>query len=102
MRCLYGLALQGHAPRFLTKCLKNGIPIYCFAIVMLFPFLTFFQVSAGTAKVVSLLQSLTSASGLINYVSLIDAYSRTKRLTFPDLHWCYLHPLPPCHQGPGS
>lgn len=30
MRCLYGLALQGHAPAFLKKCLKNGIPIYCF------------------------------------------------------------------------
>lgn len=74
MRCLYGLALQGHAPAFLKKCLKNGIPIYCFAIVMLFPFLTFFQVSAGTAKVVSLLQSLTSASGLINYISIGVSY----------------------------
>nr|POE94530.1 general amino acid permease agp2 [Quercus suber] len=31
-RTLYGLALEGRAPKVLTKCLKNGIPIYCFVI----------------------------------------------------------------------
>lgn len=33
-RSLYGLALEGKAPRFLTKCTKNGVPIYCVAVTL--------------------------------------------------------------------
>ncbi|KAL9941914.1 hypothetical protein D7B24_003900 [Verticillium nonalfalfae] len=74
MRCLYGLALQGQAPSFLKKCLSNGIPVYCFAVVMVFPFISFLQVSGDTAGVVTKLQSLTSASGLINYIVISVTY----------------------------
>lgn len=35
-RSLYSLALEGRAPRFLRKCTSNGVPIYCFAITMIF------------------------------------------------------------------
>lgn len=43
-RSLFGLALEGRAPRFLTKCTKQGVPIYCFLVTMMFPFLSFLQV----------------------------------------------------------
>lgn len=33
-RNLYGLALEGRAPRFLQKCTKNGVPIYAFCVTM--------------------------------------------------------------------
>jgi amino acid transporter len=31
-RSLFGLALEGKAPRFLTKCTKKGVPIYCVGV----------------------------------------------------------------------
>ncbi|KAK2009501.1 histidine permease [Colletotrichum eremochloae] len=74
MRCLYGLALDGQAPSIFKKCLKNGIPIYAFGITMLFPFLSFLQVSNNTAQVVTWLQSLTQAAQLLNYVVISVVY----------------------------
>ncbi|KAF4844788.1 General amino acid permease AGP2 [Colletotrichum siamense] len=74
MRSLYGLALDGQAPPIFKKCLKNGIPIWAFALVMLFPLLSFLQVSNNTAKVVTMLQSLTQAAQLLNYVIICVVY----------------------------
>ena len=62
-RSLYGLAIEGRAPRFLRKCTKNGVPIFCFAIVMIFPFLSFLSVSSGSAKVLGWLINLVTAGG---------------------------------------
>ncbi|KAL2756519.1 hypothetical protein ACRALDRAFT_1030470 [Sodiomyces alcalophilus JCM 7366] len=74
MRSLYGLALDGQAPRIFTKCLRNGIPIYAFAFVMVFPFISFLQVSNDTAEVVTLLQSLTQAAQMMNYFIMAVTY----------------------------
>lgn len=52
-RSLYGLALEGRAPRFLRYCTKSGVPILCFAVVMVFPCLSFLQVSSGSARVLN-------------------------------------------------
>ncbi|POR34745.1 General amino acid permease AGP2 [Tolypocladium paradoxum] len=67
-RSLYGLALEGRAPRFLRKCWSNGVPIYCFCIVMCFPLLSFLQVGNGSAKVLDWLVSLITAGGIIDYM----------------------------------
>lgn len=67
-RSLYGLALEGRAPRILRKCWSNGVPIYCFCVVMLFPFLSFLQVGNGSAKVLDWLVSLITAGGIIDYL----------------------------------
>ena len=75
-RILYSLALEGRAPRFLTKCTKNGVPIYCFAIVMCFPFLSFLQVSGGSAQALEWLVALITAGGLINYFVISVTYIR--------------------------
>ncbi|RYP17695.1 hypothetical protein DL765_004373 [Monosporascus sp. GIB2] len=74
MRSLYGLALDGHAPAIFKKCLKNGIPIYAFAVVMVFPFLSFLQVSANAAKVVTWLATLTQGAQMINYMIMSITY----------------------------
>jgi amino acid transporter len=34
-RSLYGLALEGRAPKVLRHCTKNGVPIWCFCVVIL-------------------------------------------------------------------
>lgn len=52
-RSLYGLALEGKAPRILRKCTKNGVPIYCVAIVLMIALLSFLQVSNGAAVVLN-------------------------------------------------
>lgn len=50
-RSLYGLALDGKAPRMLTRCTKSGVPIYCVGIVLLIALLAFLQVSNSAAVV---------------------------------------------------
>lgn len=69
-RSLYGLALEGRAPRFLRKCNSRGVPIYCFLIVMCFPFLSFLQVGKGSAIVVTWFVDLITAGGIIDYIAM--------------------------------
>ncbi|KAF7590699.1 hypothetical protein BBP40_002535 [Aspergillus hancockii] len=67
-RSLYSLALEGRAPAVLRYCNKNGVPIYCFCIVMLFPFLSFLQVGNNSATVLTWLINLVTGGGLINFL----------------------------------
>ncbi|KAF4485721.1 carnitine transporter [Fusarium agapanthi] len=67
-RSLYGLALEGRAPRFLRKTTASGVPIWCFCVVMLFPMLSFLQCGSGSAEVLNWLIALMTAGGLINYL----------------------------------
>ncbi|KAJ9420038.1 hypothetical protein FOXG_15791 [Fusarium oxysporum f. sp. lycopersici 4287] len=67
-RALYSLALEGRAPRFLRYCNKRGTPVYCFYIVMLFPLLSFLQVSSSSAVVLTWLIALITGGGLISFV----------------------------------
>lgn len=57
-RSLYGLALEKKAPKFLTKCTRNGVPIYCVLTVLIISLLSFMQVSEGSAKVLNWFVSL--------------------------------------------
>jgi len=58
-RTLHGLALDGHAHHLLRRTTKNGVPIYCFAITMIFPFISLLQVSNGSAIVLTWYELLT-------------------------------------------
>ncbi|ORY08767.1 general amino acid permease-like protein AGP2 [Clohesyomyces aquaticus] len=73
-RSLYSLAIDGHAPKFLRKCTRNGVPIYCFAITMIFPLLSFLQVSSGSAQVLTWLVNLITAGGLIDFIVMCITY----------------------------
>ncbi|KAK9775617.1 putative Amino acid permease/ SLC12A domain-containing protein [Seiridium cardinale] len=66
-RSLFGLSLEGKAPKFLSICLKNGVPIYSVIVVLLISLLSFLQVSSNTATVLGWFVSLITASQLINY-----------------------------------
>ncbi|KKY27111.1 putative general amino acid permease [Phaeomoniella chlamydospora] len=46
-RSLYGLALERKAPQFLTRCTRNGVPIYCVLVVLVIALLSFLQVTAS-------------------------------------------------------
>lgn len=80
-RTLYGLALEGRAPRVLTKCTKSGVPIYCFGITLLFPLLSFLQVGSGSAVVLGWLINLVTAGGVIDYVVMGTTYIFFYRVT---------------------
>lgn len=71
---LYGLALDGRAPRVFKKCTKQGVPIVCFAVTMLFPFLSFLSVSSGSAQVLDWLINLITAGGIIDYIVMSVTY----------------------------
>ncbi|KAI0124023.1 AAT family amino acid transporter [Xylariales sp. AK1849] len=73
-RSLYGLALEGRAPSFLRYCTKNGVPIFCFMVVMIFPFLSFLQLSNGSSKVLTWLVNLITAGGIIDYIVMTITY----------------------------
>ncbi|QSZ29196.1 hypothetical protein DSL72_003707 [Monilinia vaccinii-corymbosi] len=96
-RTLYGLSLDGHAPQFLRKCTKSGIPIYCFGITMIFPFLSFLALGSSSAQVITWLANLTEASSLIVYICMCTIYlfffralkvQGIDRSTLPYVGWC--------------
>lgn len=59
-RSLFGLALEGKAPKIFTRCTRTGVPIYCVALVLVISLLSFLQVSNGSAKVLKWFVSLVS------------------------------------------
>ncbi|KAF2460843.1 amino acid permease/ SLC12A domain-containing protein [Lineolata rhizophorae] len=75
-RSLFGMALEGKAPRFLTKCNKQGVPIYCVAVVLLISLLSFLQVSANAAVVLQWFVNLVTASQLINFAVMCFTFIR--------------------------
>ncbi|KAI1099521.1 amino acid permease/ SLC12A domain-containing protein [Jackrogersella minutella] len=73
-RSLYGLALDGQAPKFLRKCTKSGVPIYCLAVTMCFPFLSFLNLSGSSSEVLSWFVNLLTAAQIIDYIVICIAY----------------------------
>ena len=47
-RVLYGLAVRGQAPRFLSYCTKSGLPLYAVLTSAAFSLLSFLSVSSGS------------------------------------------------------
>ncbi len=90
-RSLYGLALDGKAPRILRTCIgvghfgrkrhdgnrtDRGIPIYCVLVVLALSLLAFLQVERGAAVVLQWLVNLVTASQLINFAVICFTYLR--------------------------
>ncbi|RSL75633.1 hypothetical protein CEP51_010690 [Fusarium floridanum] len=75
-RNLYSLALEGQAPKFLTRCDSRGVPYYCLGVTLLFSLLSFLQVSNSGSKVLDWLINLLSSGGLINFIIISITYIR--------------------------
>ncbi|CZR60941.1 probable carnitine transport protein [Phialocephala subalpina] len=78
-RSLFGLALEGKARKFLTKCTKSGVPIYCVAVTLAIALLSFLQVSNNAAVVLNWFVSLVTASQLINFSVMAFTFIAWKR-----------------------
>ncbi|KZT00581.1 general APC amino acid permease [Laetiporus sulphureus 93-53] len=75
-RILYGLALRGQAPRFLTHCTKKGLPIVSVLVCSCFAFLSFMSVSSGANTVFLWLQNLSTTSGFFSWGAMCVTYLR--------------------------
>lgn len=73
-RSLYGLAIDGKAPRLFARCSAAGVPVYCVLAVLLVALLSFLQLSSGTAAVLNWFISLVTASQLINFAVVCVTY----------------------------
>ncbi|KAG7445116.1 general APC amino acid permease [Guyanagaster necrorhizus] len=73
-RILYGLALRGQGPRFLTYCTKNGLPLTAVLVTCCFSLLSFMTVSSGAEQVFYWLQNLTATGGFIGWFCINLTY----------------------------
>lgn len=73
-RTLHGLALDGKAPRFLSKCNKQGVPYYAVGVSLLFCLLALLQLSDSSATVLGWLVGICTASFVLNYVGTVITY----------------------------
>lgn len=95
-RALFGLAERGFAPRFLTYCTKNGVPLYCVGVAIAFSMLSLMQLGSSGATVLNYMVSLCTGSQLLNYgfmtITYMHFYRACKvqgldRTTFPYRSW---------------
>ncbi|KIM48743.1 hypothetical protein M413DRAFT_84991 [Hebeloma cylindrosporum] len=75
-RTLFGLALEGKAPKFLTRCTASGVPIYCVAVTLAIALISFLQLSNNAAVVIQWFVNLVTASQLLNYATISFTYIR--------------------------
>ncbi|KIX04017.1 uncharacterized protein Z518_07570 [Rhinocladiella mackenziei CBS 650.93] len=75
-RYLYAIAQNRQAPKFLLKCTKKGVPLWCVLITCSISLLTYMSCSSGSNKVFTWFQNLTTISTLFTWVSINIAYLR--------------------------
>ncbi|ETN41613.1 uncharacterized protein HMPREF1541_03549 [Cyphellophora europaea CBS 101466] len=89
-RTLYSLALSGHAPKVFTKTTRKGVPILALAVTMLFPFLSFLQLSGNSSTVLVWLIDVITAGALIDFTVICTTYLmfyRACRAQYFDRRW---------------
>ena len=76
-RTIYGLALEGYAPRFLKKCTRAGVPIWAVIITALYAPLAYMGTGAvGAAKAFEYLYDLSAISILLVWWTIMITYIR--------------------------
>jgi yeast amino acid transporter len=72
-------ALDGKAPKILTRCTKSGVPFYSVGVVLVISLLSFLQVSNNAAVVLQWFVSLVTASQLINFSIISFTFIKFKK-----------------------
>lgn len=73
-RALYGLSMNGHAPRFFQHCTKSGVPLYCVLASLAWGLLSFLQLGEDSAVVLKWIVNLVTSSQLINFSFITITY----------------------------
>ncbi|KAE9401156.1 hypothetical protein BT96DRAFT_965067 [Gymnopus androsaceus JB14] len=75
-RVLYGLASEGHAPRFFLKTNRFGIPYLCVAFIGSFMALAYMTLSTNASTVFTWFQDMSSTATLVNWSIICLVYLR--------------------------
>ena len=75
-RCLYSLAVEGHAPKIFTKCTAAGTPIYAVGATSLPTLLAYLNLNSAAANVFNWLLNLVNTAGFISWVCCGIIYIR--------------------------
>ncbi|KAF2416533.1 putative general amino acid permease [Tothia fuscella] len=78
-RSLYGMAVEGRAPKIFAYTTKNGIPVYAAIGSLSFCLLAFLQVSNSSSSVLTWLVYLITACQLLNYFWTCITYLHFRR-----------------------
>ncbi|KAI5791903.1 amino acid permease/ SLC12A domain-containing protein [Geopyxis carbonaria] len=70
-RTIYGLALEGNAPKFLARTDSRGVPVYALGLSALFSLLAYMNVSSDSKKVFSYFVNLTTIFGILTWISIL-------------------------------
>ncbi|KAF7790736.1 hypothetical protein EIP86_001692 [Pleurotus ostreatoroseus] len=95
-RALYGLAMNGSAPKIFSRVNRWGLPYVALATNSLFGLLAYMAVSSGAGKVFQWFVNMTSVAGLMSWFAIAVTYVRFyagmkaqgfDRKTLPYRHW---------------
>lgn len=75
-RTLYGLAVEGKAPKIFAKVDKRGVPLPALILCTAFCGLVYLNVSSGAAKVFTYFVNLVSAFGAITWIAICYSHIR--------------------------
>lgn len=78
-RSLFGLALEGKAPKIFRKTNRNGVPYFAVLAVLAIALLSFLQVSKNAAVVLQWFVNLVTASQLINFCCMCVTFLAWRR-----------------------
>ncbi|KAK4051335.1 hypothetical protein OIV83_002819 [Microbotryomycetes sp. JL201] len=78
-RVLHGLAMDGHAPAFVRKTNRNGVPWVAFLISAAVGCLSFLQVSSGTNKVLDWFINCSTSAQLVTWLAMSVTYLRWRK-----------------------
>ncbi|GJE90155.1 amino acid permease [Phanerochaete sordida] len=75
-RALYGLALNGNAPKIFTRTNRWGLPWVAVATNCAFGLLAYMAVSSGAGRVFNWFANMTSVAGLMSWFGISVTYVR--------------------------
>lgn len=78
-RTLYGLSIQGRAPKVFSYCNKQGVPIFAVLLSLCWGCLGFLQLNENANTVLNWIINLITASQLINYCVILFTYLHFRR-----------------------
>lgn len=78
-RSLYSASLAGYLPRFLSKCLKNGSPVYCVLVTFAVSFVAYLSVNEDGMVVFNWFVNLCATGLLLAYICMWWSYFQFRR-----------------------
>ncbi|KAJ0322255.1 hypothetical protein COL5a_008864 [Colletotrichum fioriniae] len=73
-RTLYGIAIDGKAPRIFSKTTKAGVPVVALGLCGVFCCLAYMSVSSGAATVFGYLTNVVTVFGLLTWISILVSH----------------------------